>query len=84
MISRKPGSLPGLDLRRSWARLCHGAGGELEQIQIQLGNVSAQPRRKYLGYKRRFKEAANDETGIKLACVAVPGQVVDKLVRDIV
>ena len=28
------------DLRRSCARLCHAAGGELEQIQFLLGHVS--------------------------------------------
>ena len=26
------------DLRRSFSRLCHAAGGELEQIQFQLGH----------------------------------------------
>ncbi len=30
------------DLRRSCARLCHTAGGELEQIQFLLGHVSVQ------------------------------------------
>jgi site-specific recombinase XerD len=30
------------DLRRSCARLCHRAGGELEQIQFLLGHVSVQ------------------------------------------
>jgi site-specific recombinase XerD len=30
------------DLRRSCARLCHSAGGELEQIQFLLGHVSVQ------------------------------------------
>jgi integrase len=28
------------DLRRTCARLCHQAGGELEQIQFLLGHVS--------------------------------------------
>src|SRR6266436_6030625 len=28
------------DLRRSCARFCHAAGGELEQIQFLLGHVS--------------------------------------------
>jgi integrase len=28
------------DLRRTFARLCHQAGGELEQIQFPLGHVS--------------------------------------------
>jgi integrase len=30
------------DLRRTCARLCHQAGGELEQIQFLLGHVSVQ------------------------------------------
>ncbi len=30
------------DLRRSCARFCHAAGGELEQIQFLLGHVSVQ------------------------------------------
>jgi integrase len=30
------------DLRRTWARLCHVAGGELDQIQFLLGHVSMQ------------------------------------------
>jgi len=35
------------DLRRSCARLCHTAGGELEQIQFLLGHVSVQTTEKY-------------------------------------
>jgi len=31
------------DLRRTCARLCHLAGGALEQIQFLLGHVSIQP-----------------------------------------
>jgi site-specific recombinase XerD len=31
------------DLRRSCARLCRAAGGELEQIQFLLGHVSVKP-----------------------------------------
>jgi integrase len=30
------------DLRRSCARLCHLAGGELDQIQFLLGHISIQ------------------------------------------
>jgi site-specific recombinase XerD len=53
------------DLRRSCARLCHGAGGELEQIQFLLGHVSVQTTEKYLGCKQRLREAVNDEIGIE-------------------
>lgn len=53
------------DLRRSCARLCHNAGGELEQIQFLLGHVSVQTTEKYLGCKQRFREAVNDVIGIE-------------------
>src|SRR6266446_2769640 len=53
------------DLRRSCARLCHSAGGELEQIQFLLGHVSVQTTEKYLGCKQRLREAVNDEIGIE-------------------
>lgn len=36
------------DLRRSCARLCRAAGGELEQIQFLLGHVSVQTTERYL------------------------------------
>jgi len=54
------------DLRRSCARLCHNAGGELEQIQFLLGHVSVQTTEKYLGCKQRFHDAVNDQIGIEL------------------
>jgi site-specific recombinase XerD len=53
------------DLRRSCARLCHAAGGELEQIQFLLGHVSVQTTEKYLGCKQRLKGAVNDQIGIE-------------------
>ena len=53
------------DLRRSCARLCHVAGGELEQIQFLLGHVSVQTTEKYLGCKQRLNGAVNDRIGIE-------------------
>ena len=53
------------DLRRSCARLCHNAGGELEQIQFLLGHVSVQTTEKYLGCKQRLRQAVNDKIGIE-------------------
>ena len=38
------------DLRRTCARLCHMAGGELEQIQFLLGHLSVQTTERYLGW----------------------------------
>jgi site-specific recombinase XerD len=53
------------DRRRSCARLCHAAGGELEQIQFLLGHVSVQTTEKYVGCKQRLKGAVNDQIGIE-------------------
>jgi integrase len=55
------------DLRRSCARLCHQAGGELEQIQFLLGHVSVQTTERYIGCKQRFKNTVNDCIGIEPA-----------------
>jgi integrase len=52
------------DLRRTCARLCHVAGGELEQIQFLLGHVSVQTTETYLGCKQRIGNAVNDRIGI--------------------
>jgi site-specific recombinase XerD len=53
------------DLRRTCARLCHQAGGELEQIQFSLGHESVQTTEKYLGYQQRLRGAVNDRLGIE-------------------
>ena len=53
------------DLRRSCARLCQSAGGELEQIQFLLGHVSIQTTERYLGSKQRIRCAVNDGIGIE-------------------
>jgi len=53
------------DLRRTCARLCHTAGGELEQIQFLLGHVSIQTTERYLGCKQRIRSAVNDRIGIE-------------------
>ena len=52
-------------LRRSCAKLCHGAGGELEQIQFLLGHGSVQTTEQYLGCKQRISGAVNDRIGIE-------------------
>jgi integrase len=53
------------DLRRTCARLCHLAGGELDQIQFLLGHVSIQTTERYLGCKQRLRCAINDRLGIE-------------------
>jgi site-specific recombinase XerD len=53
------------DLRRSYARLCHESGGELEQIQFLLGHVSVQTIERYIGCKQRLRVAVNDRLGIE-------------------
>ena len=59
--------IPGLaphDLRRTCAKLCRAAGGELEQIQLLLGHASVQTTERYLGTKQDLIHAPND--GIRL------------------
>ena len=46
------------DRRRTCARLCHLAGGELDQIRFLLGHVSIQTTERYLGCKQRRRCAA--------------------------
>src|SRR5580704_3159458 len=58
-----PGIAPH-DLRRSCAKMCRAAGGELEQIQLLLGHASVQTTERYLGTKQDLVHAPND--GIRL------------------
>jgi site-specific recombinase XerD len=58
-----PGIAPH-DLRRSCAKMCRAAGGELEQIQLLLGHASVQTTERYLGTQQDLVHAPND--GIKL------------------
>ena len=53
------------DLRRTCARLCHSAGGELEQIQFLLGHRSVETTERYLGSRQRLVQAVNDHLGIE-------------------
>ena len=61
-VTRLPGAIH--DLRRTCAKLCRAAGGELEQIQLLLGHASVQTTERYLGTKQDLVHAPND--GIKL------------------
>jgi site-specific recombinase XerD len=58
------------DLRRTCARLCHLAGGELDQIQFLLGHVSIQTTERYLGCKQKLRCAVNDATGLEPEAIA--------------
>ena len=51
------------DLRRTCAKLCHVNGGELEQIQFQLGHPSVLTTEPYLGRKQNLEEPVNDRIG---------------------
>ena len=55
------------DLRRTCARLCPAAGGELEQIQFLVGHMSVQTTERYLGCTQRISSAVNDKIGIEPA-----------------
>ena len=48
------------DLRRTCVRLCHAAGGELEQIQVLLGHASVRTTERYIGCKQNLTLAVND------------------------
>jgi site-specific recombinase XerD len=54
-------------LRRTCARLCHGCGGELEQIQFLLGHASVETTERYIGSKQKLQDAVNDRLGISVA-----------------
>ena len=55
------------DLRRTTAKLCRAAGGELEQIQLLLGHSSVQTTERYLGTKQDLVHAPNDGIKLKVA-----------------
>jgi integrase len=64
VIARIPRLSPH-DCRRTCAKLCHAAGGELEQIQFLLGHVSVETTERYLGCKQRLRGAVNDKIGLE-------------------
>ena len=48
------------DLRRTCAKLCRKAGGDLEQIKFLLGHSSIQTTERYLGSEQEIAVAVND------------------------
>lgn len=61
-----PGIAPH-DLRRTCAKLCRAAVGELEQIQLLLGHASVQTTERYLGTKQDLVHAPNDAIKLRIA-----------------
>src|SRR5208282_6039390 len=55
------------DLRRTCAKLCRAAGGELEQIQLLLGHASVQTTERYLGTRQDLVNAPNDAIRLRVA-----------------
>jgi integrase len=53
------------DARRTCAKLCRAAGGDLQQIQLLLGHNSVQTTERYLGTKQDLTEAPNDRLGLR-------------------
>jgi integrase len=60
------GKLAPHDLRRTCAKLCRKAGGELEQIQLLLGHASIQTTERYLGTEQNLTVAVNDVLGLEM------------------
>src|SRR5580700_6268655 len=54
------------DLRRTCAKLCRAAGGELEQIQMLLGHASVQTTERYLGTRQDLVNAPNDSIRLRV------------------
>jgi site-specific recombinase XerD len=54
------------DLRRTCAKLCRAAGGQLEQIQLLLGHASVQTTERYLGTKQDLVNAPNDAIRLRV------------------
>ena len=52
------------DLRRTCAKLCRKAGGDLEQIKFLLGHSSIQTTERYLGSEQEIAVAVNDSIGL--------------------
>ncbi|GAG07081.1 unnamed protein product [marine sediment metagenome] len=54
------------DLRRTFAKLAHGGGSGLDQIQLSLGHASIKTTEKYLGVEQDLHDAPCDRLGLNL------------------
>jgi site-specific recombinase XerD len=54
------------DLRRTFAKLAHGGGAALDQIQLTLGHASIQTTERYLGVEQNLHQAPCDVLGLHL------------------
>jgi len=61
-----PGIAPH-DLRRTCAKLCRAAGGDLEQIQLLLGHASVQTTERYLGTRQDLTHPPNDAIRLQVS-----------------
>ena len=69
------GKLAPHDLRRTCAKLCRKAGGDLEQIQLLLGHASVQTTERYLGTEQNLTVAVNDAIGSLLDPIKQPAVI---------
>ncbi|MGJ5820208.1 tyrosine-type recombinase/integrase [Paludibaculum fermentans] len=68
------GNLSPHDLRHTCARRCHQRGGDLEQIQFLLGDMSVQTTERYLGCKQRLRDKVHDLVGIEPELIKPEGR----------
>jgi site-specific recombinase XerD len=54
------------DLRRTFAKLAHKGGSDLQQIQLTLGHTSVQTTERYLGEEQSLTDAPGDRLGLHL------------------
>ncbi len=55
------------DLRRTFAKLAHKGGSQIDQIQLSLGHGSIQIPEKYLGVEQDLTDAPCDHLGLRIS-----------------
>ena len=64
MAKKWASGFPTHDARRTCAKLCRAAGGDLEQIQLLLGHASIQTTERYLGTRQNLVDAVDNHLGL--------------------